>query len=58
MGGEGSMIKMADAKPALANKDYTHFKSSGGKVIANLFVQSLLFEYNWYLSQPENKKAI
>ena len=58
MGGEGSMIKMADAKPALANKDYTHFKASGGKVIANLFVQSLLFEYDWYLSQQENKKPL
>ncbi len=56
MGGDGSMIKMADAKPSLANKDYTHFKASGGKVIANLFVQSLLFEYDWYLSQPVKKK--
>ena len=58
MGGEGSMIKMVDAKPALANKDYTHFKTAGGRVIANLFVKSLLFEYNWYLSQPKKKKAL
>ncbi len=58
MGGEGSMIKMADAKPALANKDYTHFKTAGGRVIANLFVKSLLFEYDWYLSHPEKKKEL
>lgn len=58
MGGEGSIIKMADAKPALANKDYTHFKTAGGSVIAKLFVQSLLFEYDWYLSKSEKKKSL
>jgi hypothetical protein len=58
MGGDSSMIKMADAKPSLANKDYTHFKSSGGRVVANLWVKSLLFEYNWYLAHEEKRKTI
>ena len=56
MGGDSSMIRMADAKPPLANKDYTHFKATGGKVVADDFVQSLLFEYNWFLQNPVKKK--
>lgn len=57
MGGDSSMIKMADAKPSLANKDYTHFKASGGRVVANLWVKSLLFEYDWFINHEDKKKT-
>jgi lysophospholipase L1-like esterase len=54
MGGENSMIKLVDNKPALANKDYTHLNKSGGKKIAGIFVQTLLYE----LEKNEAKKNI
>lgn len=39
MGGYGSIIRLADHKPMLANKDYTHLTHEGGKVIGRLFVR-------------------
>jgi hypothetical protein len=54
MGGENSMINLVDSKPALANKDYTHLNKSGGKKIAGIFVQTLLYELEKY----EAKKNI
>nr|MBP7472246.1 hypothetical protein [Prevotella sp.] len=35
MGGEGSMRKLVEAKPALANKDYTHINFMGGRKLAH-----------------------
>ena len=54
MGGENSMINLVDSKPSLANKDYTHLNKSGGKKIAGIFVQTLLYELEKY----EAKKNI
>jgi lysophospholipase L1-like esterase len=44
MGGEGSMVTYADAKPALANKDYTHLKFAGGRKLAGILMQTILYE--------------
>lgn len=44
MGGENSMVKLAEAKPPLAAKDYTHLTFKGGRKLAGLFVKSLLHE--------------
>jgi lysophospholipase L1-like esterase len=54
MGGENSMVNLVDSKPSLANKDYTHLNKSGGKKIAGIFVQTLLYELEKY----EAKKNI
>jgi len=48
MGGENSMVKFAEAKPALAAKDYTHLTFKGGKKLSGLLVKSLLFEKEKY----------
>lgn len=44
MGGEGSMVTFADAKPPLANKDYTHMKFAGGRKLAGILMQTILYE--------------
>jgi len=48
MGGENSMPEWVSAKPKLATNDYTHYTSRGAKLIANMFYNSLLYEYQLY----------
>ncbi|MFV0546437.1 MAG: SGNH/GDSL hydrolase family protein [Bacteroides sp.] len=43
MGGEGSIVKMVQAKPAMANYDYTHINFRGGKHLAKLLYETLLY---------------
>lgn len=42
MGGTASIKRMAEQKPALANKDYTHLTFRGGKVLAGKLYDALL----------------
>ena len=42
MGGPGTMIRFANQKPALANKDYTHLTHEGGKLMGHLFAKLFL----------------
>jgi lysophospholipase L1-like esterase len=35
MGGQGGMVNWADAKPALARKDYTHFSEQGANAVGD-----------------------
>jgi len=44
MGGDSTMIRWVDAKPALANKDYTHLTFRGGRRVANILISTLLYE--------------
>lgn len=53
MGGENSMVKFVQAKPALAAKDYTHLTFKGGRKLASHLVKSMLFE----LAQYEKRTA-
>ena len=54
MGGPGAMIRLANQKPMLANKDYTHLTHEGGRVIGHMFVNLFLEEQsNWRARQPE-----
>lgn len=48
MGGENSMPKYVNAKPALAAKDYTHLNFKGGKKIAKRLSDALLYEKERY----------
>jgi hypothetical protein len=57
MGGENSMITLVDNTPPLANKDYTHLNSIGGKKIANIFVETLLYDLGKY-NEKKNYTAI
>lgn len=48
MGGENSIVKFAEARPALAAKDYTHLTFKGGKKLSLMLVNSLLYEHEKY----------
>lgn len=43
MGGEGSIRRMAETKPAEAGKDYTHINARGGDRIAKILFKSLVY---------------
>lgn len=48
MGGPGSMIRLANQRPRLANADYTHLTHEGGRVIGLMFARLFLEEQaNW-----------
>lgn len=48
MGGENSIPKWVNANPPLAFKDYIHFNDQGAAKIAQLFLESLLTEFDRY----------
>lgn len=52
MGGEGSIKRMAEAKPAEAGKDYTHINARGGKRIANYLFKSMVYGHEQYQKAP------
>lgn len=48
MGGEGSIKRMAEAKPAEAGKDYTHINQRGGDRIAKILYNSIIYGHQQY----------
>lgn len=48
MGGEGSMAEMVHAKPSLGNYDYTHINFRGGKHLAGLLYEALIYGKEQY----------
>ncbi len=53
MGGEGSIVAMAGAKPAEAARDYIHINYHGGRRIATLLFDAIVFGHKEY----ERRKA-
>lgn len=53
MGGDLSMAKLVEAKPAKANLDYTHINFRGGKYLAGLLYEALV----WGKEQYDKKRA-
>uniref|UniRef100_UPI00321786F8 GDSL-type esterase/lipase family protein n=1 Tax=uncultured Draconibacterium sp. TaxID=1573823 RepID=UPI00321786F8 len=51
MGGYNSMPSWVNAQPELARPDYVHFSARGARVIANMFYNALILEYNNYLEE-------
>ncbi|MFN8257322.1 MAG: hypothetical protein U0W24_16630 [Bacteroidales bacterium] len=51
MGGKNSMPSWVFSDPALAEKDFIHFTADGSKIIAQMFYQALMFEYNEYFEK-------
>jgi hypothetical protein len=45
MGGKDSMPSWVQAKPALANKDFTHFTPKGAQIVSEMLFKSLMYEY-------------
>ncbi len=58
MGGENSMAAFANAKPALANKDYTHLNFAGGRVIGLSLARSFIFEVEKYQKRRNSLATI
>ena len=48
MGGENSMPSWVFAEPPLASKDFVHFNPKGARIIAQMFYNSFIYEYNKY----------
>lgn len=46
MGGHNSMPQWVNAKPALAQKDYTHFNRKGGHIVAQKLYDAIMAEQN------------
>jgi hypothetical protein len=51
MGGKNSMPSWVFADPPLAEKDFIHFTVEGSGIIAQMFYQALMFEYNEYFRE-------
>lgn len=58
MGGENSMAQFANAKPALANKDYTHLNFAGGRKVGLAFARSFNYEVEKYQKRRSSLAAI
>lgn len=54
MGGEGSISEMVATNPPMANQDYTHINFHGGKKIASILYETLMYGYEQY----ERRKKI
>lgn len=48
MGGKNSMPSWVFANPPLASSDFVHFNPRGARIIANMFYNSFMYEYNRY----------
>ena len=51
MGGFNSMPSWVNAEPELARPDYTHFSPRGARLVASMFYNALILEYNNYLKE-------
>jgi lysophospholipase L1-like esterase len=49
MGGENSIQDFVLADPPLANPDYIHFTPKGANMMAGMFFEAVMLEYNRYL---------
>ncbi|MCL2329453.1 MAG: GDSL-type esterase/lipase family protein [Bacteroidetes bacterium] len=56
MGGMNSMAAFVDAKPPLANKDYTHLNFAGSKKVALKFAESFIHEVDIYKKRKEKEE--
>jgi len=46
MGGKNSMPSWVFANPPLASKDFVHFNPGGARIIAQMFYNSFIYDYN------------
>jgi lysophospholipase L1-like esterase len=49
MGGKNSMPSWVYAQPPLASSDFVHFNQRGARVIAEMFYNAFIYEYESYL---------
>lgn len=53
MGGYNSMPSWVNAEPDLARPDYVHFSARGARLVANMFYNALILEYNKFLEETK-----
>ena len=56
MGGNESMLSLVEAKPSMANYDYTHINVRGGKFLAGLLYDALIYGKEHYDRRLEYEK--
>lgn len=56
MGGEGSMATLVQKKPSMANYDYTHINALGGKYLATLLFDALMYGKEQYDKKCAHEK--
>ena len=56
MGGNESMLSLVEAKPSMANYDYTHINVRGGKFLAGLLYDALIYGKEQYDRRLEYEK--
>ena len=49
MGGENSMPSWVFANPPLASADFIHFNERGARVLAEMFYNAFMYDYNTYI---------
>jgi len=55
MGGYNSMASFVHADPPLASTDYVHFTGTGVNLVAEMFYNALMLEFNEYDTQKSTK---
>jgi lysophospholipase L1-like esterase len=55
MGGYNSMASFVHADPPLASTDYVHFTGTGINLVAEMFYNALMLEYNEFHTQKRTK---
>jgi hypothetical protein len=58
MGGTNSMAQFANAKPALANKDFTHLNFAGGRKVGLSLARSFIYEVEKYKKRRSSLAVI
>ena len=53
MGGKNSMPSWVFARPSLASSDFVHFNERGARVLAEMFYNAFMHDYNAYVSSLE-----
>lgn len=48
MGGEGSMPRLVEAEPQMANHDYTHINFKGGRHLAQILYDTMVYGFEQY----------
>jgi hypothetical protein len=56
MGGRNSMPAWVNADPPLARTDFTHFSWKGSTVIAKMFYDALMTDYNLYIESQTKQR--
>ncbi len=58
MGGEGSMVKFVNAKPALGARDYTHLTFRGGRTLSGRLAKSLIHELDRFEAKRDSTRTL